>query len=422
MSIDVRTLVLVLGITHTLQVIIFFHQFKVNRAYEGIGWWLLWSIAAALGFGCILLRDIPSLLPFAIIGQNSLIVLGTIFINVGVMRFLGKKEDRRILIPLFAIFVLALVYFVFVNESMSIRSVVINTVLAVISFLTAWGLFVYKFRSIAASANFNAAIFVVHGCVFVYRTVMIATGTPIIDFFSPTLFNQLAFLDALIVSLLWTFGFIMMLNQRLNAEMTESKEHFELIFSTGPDAALITRLEDGVIVEVSEGFTALTGFTREESLGRSSLELHLWKSLEARQELTARLKERGSCENYEAMFQRKDGSLITGLMSAKIITLNGNPHIISVTRDVSERKRVENEREQLIRELNSAMENIKTLQGLIPICSNCKKIRDDKGSWNQLEAYFHEHTDATFTHGMCPDCADKMYGELYRRKGSREAP
>ena len=61
--------------------------------------------------------------------------------------------------------------------------------------------------------------------------------------------------------------------------------------------------------------------------------------------------------------------------------------------------------------LQQALKKIKTLNGLIPICSSCKKIRDDKGYWNLLEAYIEEHSDAFFSHGLCPDCSDKMYGD-----------
>jgi DNA-binding NtrC family response regulator len=73
------------------------------------------------------------------------------------------------------------------------------------------------------------------------------------------------------------------------------------------------------------------------------------------------------------------------------------------------------EREKLIKELQHALANIKTLQGLIPICANCKNIRDDKGFWNQVESYISEHTDAEFTHGVCPECAKKLYGDLYEK-------
>ena len=61
--------------------------------------------------------------------------------------------------------------------------------------------------------------------------------------------------------------------------------------------------------------------------------------------------------------------------------------------------------------IQEAMENIKTLGGLIPICANCKKIRDDKGYWEQLEGYIQNHSEATFSHGVCPECAEMLYGE-----------
>ena len=77
-------------------------------------------------------------------------------------------------------------------------------------------------------------------------------------------------------------------------------------------------------------------------------------------------------------------------------------------------KQAEEERERLIRELQEALANIKTLSGLLPICFSCKQIRDDKGYWNQIETYIHDHTDANFTHGICPPCAQKLYPEFQR--------
>lgn len=62
------------------------------------------------------------------------------------------------------------------------------------------------------------------------------------------------------------------------------------------------------------------------------------------------------------------------------------------------------------RELQAAIANIKSLRGLLPLCASCKKIRDDKGYWNRLEAYILDHTDAEITHGICPDCMKKLYG------------
>ena len=67
-------------------------------------------------------------------------------------------------------------------------------------------------------------------------------------------------------------------------------------------------------------------------------------------------------------------------------------------------------------QLRKAMAKIKTLRGLLPICSSCKKVRDDSGYWNKIENYIKEHSDASFTHGICPECAQKLYPELYKEK------
>lgn len=92
---------------------------------------------------------------------------------------------------------------------------------------------------------------------------------------------------------------------------------------------------------------------------------------------------------------------------------------VLVARDVSEKKKAEAEKEKLIDELRDALDNVKTLSGLIPICARCKKVRDDQGLWNQIESYVSQHSDALFTHGVCPDCMHELYGkeEWFKRTG-----
>ena len=82
---------------------------------------------------------------------------------------------------------------------------------------------------------------------------------------------------------------------------------------------------------------------------------------------------------------------------------------VHISRDITERKRIEAEREHLIKELGVALANVKQLTGLLPICMHCKKIRDDKGYWKQIETYISEHSEAEFSHGLCPDCRKKYY-------------
>ncbi len=87
---------------------------------------------------------------------------------------------------------------------------------------------------------------------------------------------------------------------------------------------------------------------------------------------------------------------------------------IEVARNIDRRKGMEKEREDLIHDLKDALANIKTLRGLLPICAACKKIRDDRGYWNQIESYIRDRSEAEFSHSICPDCAKKLYPEFYK--------
>jgi len=87
----------------------------------------------------------------------------------------------------------------------------------------------------------------------------------------------------------------------------------------------------------------------------------------------------------------------------------------ALVRDIAKRRQTEKEKEKLIRQLQKTLTEVTTLSGLLPICSSCKKIRDDKGYWNQIEMYVQKHSEAQFSHGICPDCAEKLYPEIYKK-------
>jgi len=149
--------------------------------------------------------------------------------------------------------------------------------------------------------------------------------------------------------------------QRAEEALRESEERYRLAFQTSPDSININRLEDGLYVDVNEGFTWITGYTREDVLGRTSLELNIWVDPEDRQRLVAGLRERGVVRNLEAAFRMKDGSLRTGLMSAAVLPLAGEPHILSITRDITELVRA---REELERSA-SRLEILHSIDGAI---------------------------------------------------------
>ena len=87
--------------------------------------------------------------------------------------------------------------------------------------------------------------------------------------------------------------------------------------------------------------------------------------------------------------------------------------ILLLADSYKEIRRQKDELEKNNRQLSEALEKVKTLRGLLPICSSCKKIRDDKGYWSEVEVYVRDHSDARFSHGICPDCVKELYPDMY---------
>jgi two-component system, cell cycle sensor histidine kinase and response regulator CckA len=141
---------------------------------------------------------------------------------------------------------------------------------------------------------------------------------------------------------LWD-GIQMDITDRMKAEsaLREGEKKFRLTFDSSPDAITIIRMEDGLYIDINEGFTRNMGFVPKDVIGKTSLELNLWHDPADRQKLLQGLREKGNCENLEAVFKTKDGRLVTTLISARIIWLEGVAHIISITRDITDRKRAE---------------------------------------------------------------------------------
>ncbi|MFZ1201901.1 MAG: PAS domain S-box protein, partial [Desulfobacterales bacterium] len=120
--------------------------------------------------------------------------------------------------------------------------------------------------------------------------------------------------------------------------LRQSTTLFRTVFETSPDAVVITRIEDSVIVDVNPGFKAYTGHDRDEVIGRSVLDINIWKDLDQRKILLDQVFAKGFAHNREAVFRTKAGDLITCLVSVKKIDINGEPHLLSVIRDITDRK------------------------------------------------------------------------------------
>jgi PAS domain S-box-containing protein len=130
-------------------------------------------------------------------------------------------------------------------------------------------------------------------------------------------------------------------SRRARDAIAKSEEKFRKAYYTSPDPVGINRLADGMYVSINPAFSRITGYTEQEVIGKTSWELNLWHSAEDGQKLVEDLRRDGQVTNFEAVFRMKNGDLRDGLMSATIIDLDGTPHILNITRDITEQKRAQ---------------------------------------------------------------------------------
>jgi PAS domain S-box-containing protein len=183
---------------------------------------------------------------------------------------------------------------------------------------------------------------------------------------------------------------------------------------------VIETIGEGISVSDKGGYfelfnstlTTITGYTRDEANAETDFTARLYPGLEDRQVALDGLKvllETGRTHEVETTITCKDGSIKTVLVSSSVIRYKHEQMFLSAWRDITERKRIETEKETLLRDLQHALAEVKTLSGLLPICSHCKKVRDDSGYWNQIESYIISRSEVVFSHGVCPDCMKTLY-------------
>ena len=166
-----------------------------------------------------------------------------------------------------------------------------------------------------------------------------------------------------------------------NIELRKSEEQFKSTFRISPDAINLNSVEGGVYIDINEGFTKILGYSREDIIGKSSVELNIWNDPKDRERLVSGLKKWGVVENLEAVFIGKDGQIKTGLMSARLLRIENQNVILSITRDITEQRKLETQLQQ-----SQKMESIGTLAGgiahdfnniLFPIVGHTEMLLED---------------------------------------------
>jgi PAS domain S-box-containing protein len=200
--------------------------------------------------------------------------------------------------------------------------------------------------------------------------------------------------------------------RRSEAALRRSQESFERLFEGAPMGMAMVDANRR-FAQVNRALCHLLGYSKEELLALpfdafiAPRDLHA--HLQAAHEFFE--NERSSFK-LEARYLPKEGTPLWGSLSVERIEDSTGQmlFVLAMLEDISERRRAAEEREHIILELKDALAKVKTLRGLVPICASCKKVRDDKGYWSQVEVYVRDRTEAEFSHGICPDCMKKLYG------------
>ncbi len=249
------------------------------------------------------------------------------------------------------------------------------------------------------------------------------------------------------------FNFMVVKLLKGKNDLAESEKKYRGIFENALEGIFQITME-GRFIDANPALAGILGYKSPNELIKSitNIERQLYVDPRQRSQLIYSVQEQTRVENYECQLYRKNRSVIwVSIQTRSILEENGEiGHLEGILEDITERKRVEEElkeyrnhledlvkertselekeiterkqveieRVKLIGELQEALEQVKQLKGLIPICANCKKIRDDKGYWNHLESYIEKHSDAQFSHSICQECADELYGdeEWYKKR------
>lgn len=203
-----------------------------------------------------------------------------------------------------------------------------------------------------------------------------------------------------------------------NLQITAVRSTIQKMSASSENAGYQEVDPDGIIINVNETEARFLGYQRKDLIGKSVFDLIISSEREtARKAFKEKISHWVPTIGFDRQYQRKNGEYVDVMIIDRLV-YDENKAVVGIRSTVQENisiKMVQMERDKLMNELTEALRKIKTLNGLVPICASCKKIRDDEGFWNDVETYVADHSEAKFSHGICPDCMRKLYPEEYER-------
>lgn len=193
---------------------------------------------------------------------------------------------------------------------------------------------------------------------------------------------------------------------RAERARSEADRQYLAAIVESSDDAIYGKNLDSIIVSWNPAAERIYGYSAGEIIGRSIAMLYPTNRRDELLDIMSRIRRGELVGFYETERLRKDGSVVPVALTVSPIKNDKGKTIGAsvIAHDISKQKQADEERQKLIQKLSDALSRVKLLSGLLPICASCKRIRDDRGYWQQVENYIRQHSEATFTHSICPDC------------------
>ena len=352
MKLDIRTLSFILCTCSIIQVIVIYVQARLNKKFGEIRYWVMGNLLNAIGILLVFARPNISNSFISIILSNMLIISGQLYIYMGILKFLNKKEKRYIIFSIALVSISAFSYFTYINDNLNCRIVIASLILALNALLIAFELLSCKNIQIRASVRFLGVLFLFYGIFYLMRSISAAFLNNVNDYFQSTNMQAGVFLISIYASYLSTFGLIIIVNQKISAEEKEAELKFKLAneenkvlsqaIEQSPASIVITDINEN-IEYVNKKFTAITGYTFEEAIGQNpnilqsgyhgeELYKNLWESILSGKEW-----------NGEFRNKKKNGEFYwESAIISPIFDNNGDiKQILAIKEDITERKKLE---------------------------------------------------------------------------------
>ncbi len=211
-------------------------------------------------------------------------------------------------------------------------------------------------------------------------------------------------------------------HEEVSEELSQSRATLESIFNNAIPLCITDK--NYQILRANEAYYEVFGGTPGQLSGQNCFDSRPGRSCHTEDCPLAKIMQGENEVVCDTVKQNDSGRERTFIVTARPF-LDADNNIIGIVesfQDISDRKFAEEIKEELIEELQAALDEVNLLSGFLPICASCKKIRDDKGYWNQIESYLKRHSGVEFSHGICPECAEQLYPDYYKRISEKENP